>query len=148
MLSRVETRKRIDSEYNRDYNPPSAESQKRELQNMMKVNEIFTSVQGEGSHVGQLCTFVRFTACNLRCNYCDTEYAFYEGESMDRKSVLKATLEPGVSLICVTGGEPLLKRNCPSFWKNLSRKRRQSCWRLAVPETYPMFRTRSSRSWT
>ena len=86
---------------------------------MMKVNEIFTSVQGEGSHVGQLCTFVRFTACNLRCNYCDTEYAFYEGESMERDSVIEAALRPGVPLVCVTGGEPLLQKELPEFLRAL-----------------------------
>lgn len=81
----------------------------------MKVNEIFKSVQGEGSHAGQLCTFVRFTACNLRCTYCDTEYAFYEGDSRDMTDLLEEVCTSNVSLVCVTGGEPLLQKNLPEF---------------------------------
>ena len=82
---------------------------------MMKVNEIFTSIQGEGTRTGQLCTFVRFTACNLRCTYCDTEYAFYEGENRAREDVLESVRMAGVPLVCVTGGEPLLQRELPQF---------------------------------
>ena len=76
----------------------------------MRVNEIFASIQGEGTHAGELCTFVRFTGCNLRCTYCDTEYAFYEGRDMDRGAVLAEVAEHGLPLVCVTGGEPMLQR--------------------------------------
>ena len=53
------------------------------------VNEIFYSVQGESTHAGRPCAFVRLTACNLRCNYCDTEYAFYEGRRMTVAEVVE-----------------------------------------------------------
>lgn len=99
---------------------PRASGPKKESDSyMMKVNEIFTSVQGEGSHAGQLCTFVRFTACHLRCTYCDTEYAFYEGDSRSREDVLQEVLESGVPLVCVTGGEPMLQRELPAFIEGL-----------------------------
>ncbi|NUN13076.1 MAG: radical SAM protein [Myxococcales bacterium] len=76
----------------------------------MKVNEIFTSIQGEGTRAGLVCTFVRFTGCNLRCTYCDTEYAFYEGKSLNIPQILERVSFFGAPLVCVTGGEPMLQR--------------------------------------
>jgi 7-carboxy-7-deazaguanine synthase len=77
----------------------------------LTLNEIFHSIQGESTWAGQRCVFVRLTACDLRCTYCDTEYAFYEG----RKQTLDAILEKVASFDCrlveVTGGEPLLQKN-------------------------------------
>jgi 7-carboxy-7-deazaguanine synthase len=76
---------------------------------MLRVNEIYYSIQGESSHAGLPCVFVRLTGCNLRCSYCDTEYAFYEGDDMDIKSILTKIEEYKCSLVEVTGGEPLVQ---------------------------------------
>jgi 7-carboxy-7-deazaguanine synthase len=73
------------------------------------VNEIFYSVQGESTLAGRPCAFVRLTACNLRCNYCDTEYAFYEGRRMTVDQVLAQVEGYACPLVEITGGEPLLQ---------------------------------------
>jgi 7-carboxy-7-deazaguanine synthase len=73
------------------------------------VNEIFYSIQGESSHAGRPCAFVRLTACNLRCDYCDTEYAFHEGKSMTVEQVFGEVLKCPTGLVEITGGEPLLQ---------------------------------------
>ena len=77
---------------------------------MLKINEIFKSIQGESSYAGLPCIFVRLTGCNLRCTYCDTEYAFYEGKEMSVADVVKAVESCGISLVEITGGEPLLQK--------------------------------------
>jgi 7-carboxy-7-deazaguanine synthase len=74
----------------------------------MKVREIFTSVQGESSYAGLPCTFVRVTGCNLRCTYCDTTYAYEEGEELSLDEITEKVRGEGVSLVELTGGEPLL----------------------------------------
>ena len=74
------------------------------------INEIFYSIQGESSYSGRPCAFVRLTACNLRCVYCDTAYAFNEGQWMTVDAVLAETLKYPTSLVEITGGEPLLQR--------------------------------------
>jgi 7-carboxy-7-deazaguanine synthase len=76
---------------------------------MLTVNEIFYSIQGESSYVGQPCVFVRLTACDLRCSWCDTPYAFYEGTKRSLDSVLAEVDAFGCPLVEVTGGEPLLQ---------------------------------------
>jgi len=76
----------------------------------MKINEIYRSIQGESSYAGLPCVFVRLTYCNLRCTYCDTEYAFYEGKDMTVDEVLASVLAYDCPLVEVTGGEPLLQR--------------------------------------
>jgi 7-carboxy-7-deazaguanine synthase len=76
---------------------------------MLTVNEIFHSIQGESTRAGQPCVFVRLTACDLRCIWCDTAYAFYEGRKMSLDEVLQAVEEYGCPLVEVTGGEPLLQ---------------------------------------
>ncbi|MCH7521312.1 MAG: radical SAM protein [Candidatus Marinimicrobia bacterium] len=76
---------------------------------MLKVNEIFHSIQGESSHAGRPCVFVRLTGCNLRCTWCDTEYAFYEGEDLTVDQVLERVAAYGCRLVEVTGGEPLMQ---------------------------------------
>jgi 7-carboxy-7-deazaguanine synthase len=73
------------------------------------VNEIFHSVQGESTYAGLPCVFVRLTACDLRCSWCDTEYAFYEGTRREVADVVREVLEKGCDLVEVTGGEPLLQ---------------------------------------
>jgi len=76
---------------------------------MLTVNEIFHSIQGESSHAGRPCVFVRLTACDLRCSWCDTPYAFHEGRKMSVDDVVAAVEEVGCPLVEITGGEPLLQ---------------------------------------
>ena len=78
---------------------------------MLTINEIFYSVQGESSYAGQPCVFVRLTACDLRCTWCDTEYAFSEGRKRALDDVLEAVESYGCPLVEVTGGEPLLQED-------------------------------------
>lgn len=73
------------------------------------VNEIFYSIQGESSRMGCPCVFVRLTYCNLRCTYCDTEYAFYEGKPMAVSQILQEISRYNCDLVEITGGEPLLQ---------------------------------------
>jgi len=75
------------------------------------VNEIFHSIQGESSHMGRPCVFVRLTYCNIRCSYCDTEYAFYDGKEMHVDEILDAVRGFGCKLVELTGGEPLFQAN-------------------------------------
>ena len=78
----------------------------------LKINEIYYSIQGESSYSGLPCVFIRLTYCNLRCSYCDTEYAFYEGKDMTIKQIVKKTNSYKCNLVEITGGEPLLQKNC------------------------------------
>jgi len=78
---------------------------------MLTVNEIFHSIQGESSRAGQLCVFVRLTACDLRCSWCDTPYAFHEGRKMTVDDVVAAVEAHGSRLVEITGGEPLLQED-------------------------------------
>lgn len=73
------------------------------------VHEIYASVQGESTHAGLRCAFVRTTGCNLRCAWCDTPQAFYAGTRMPRREVLSRALALGTPLVELTGGEPLLQ---------------------------------------
>ena len=73
----------------------------------LRINEIFYSVQGESSWAGKPCLFVRLTGCPLRCTYCDTEYAFYEGNWMTDEEILATLRGYPCQLVEVTGGEPL-----------------------------------------
>jgi 7-carboxy-7-deazaguanine synthase len=78
---------------------------------MLTVNEIFHSIQGESTHAGRPCVFVRLTACDLRCSWCDTAYAFHEGRKMTIEDVVGEVERYGCHLVEVTGGEPLLQRD-------------------------------------
>src|SRR5216684_653165 len=78
---------------------------------MLTVNEIFHSIQGESTHVGRPCVFVRLTACDLRCSWCDTPYAFHEGQKMSVYEVLIQAERFKCPLVEVTGGEPLLQED-------------------------------------
>ena len=78
----------------------------------LTVNEIYQSVQGESTWAGLPCVFVRLTFCDLRCTYCDTEYAFYEGNKMTLEEIVEKVRSFGCPLVEVTGGEPLLQPNC------------------------------------
>jgi len=78
---------------------------------MLTVNEIFHSIQGESTHVGRPCVFVRLTACDLRCSWCDTAYAFHEGSKMTVEDVVSRVRGYGCDVVEITGGEPLLQRD-------------------------------------
>ncbi len=77
----------------------------------LAINEIFFSIQGESTYAGRPCVFVRLTACDLRCTYCDTEYAFYEGKKRTLEDILGEVRGHACPLVEVTGGEPLLQKN-------------------------------------
>ncbi|MCW8810834.1 MAG: radical SAM protein [Ignavibacteriaceae bacterium] len=76
---------------------------------MLKINEIYHSIQGESTSAGKPCVFVRLTYCNLRCAYCDTEYAFYNGKDMSFQQVIDEVEKYNCKLVEVTGGEPLVQ---------------------------------------
>ena len=76
---------------------------------MLQINEIFHSIQGESTHAGTPCVFVRLTGCHLRCVWCDTAYAFHEGRKMSIAEVLSEVERYGCPLVEITGGEPLLQ---------------------------------------
>lgn len=78
----------------------------------LKLTEIFLSLQGESTLVGWPTVFVRLTGCPLRCQYCDTAYAFHGGEWHSLDQILQQVAAHGVRHVCVTGGEPLAQKNC------------------------------------
>jgi len=86
---------------------------------MLKVNEIFFSIQGESSRAGLPCVFVRLTYCNLRCSYCDTEYAFYEGSDFSTDEIINKVKSYSCNLVEITGGEPLMQNECLNLMKKL-----------------------------
>ena len=77
----------------------------------LKINEVYSSIQGESSWAGWPCVFVRLTACDLRCTYCDTAYAFYDGKKRLVADILAEVLALDCPMVEVTGGEPLLQKN-------------------------------------
>lgn len=85
----------------------------------MRVTEIFFSLQGESTLVGRPCVFVRFTGCDLRCGYCDTEYAFVGGRTMTQDEILTEVARHPARFVCLTGGEPLLQRDLPELAQKL-----------------------------
>ena len=89
---------------------------------MLKINEIFYSIQGESSYSGMPCVFIRLTYCNLRCSYCDTEYAFYEGKDMNIENILQKVKSYNCKLVEVTGGEPLLQKKSIDLMEKLIEK--------------------------
>jgi 7-carboxy-7-deazaguanine synthase len=90
---------------------------------MLRVNEIFHSIQGESTHAGRPCVFVRLTGCNLRCAWCDTAYAFHEGGSMTVEEVVKRVEAFGCRMVEVTGGEPLLQPEAIDLMRALLARR-------------------------
>jgi 7-carboxy-7-deazaguanine synthase len=76
---------------------------------MLTINEIFYSIQGEATRAGEPCVFVRLTACDLRCSWCDTAYAFYEGHKRSIEDVVSEVAQYQCRLVEITGGEPLLQ---------------------------------------
>ena len=81
-------------------------------QSILRITEIFYSLQGESSNVGLPTVFVRLTGCPLRCHYCDTEYAFYGGERQSITAVIEKVASFKAVQVCVTGGEPLAQKAC------------------------------------
>lgn len=86
---------------------------------MIKVNEIYYSIQGESSKAGIPCVFVRLTWCNLRCVYCDTEYAFFEGKDMSIPQIITEIRKYECNLVEITGGEPLVQQESLQLMKEL-----------------------------
>jgi 7-carboxy-7-deazaguanine synthase len=87
--------------------------------NRLRINEIFHSLQGEADAVGFPTVFVRLTGCPLRCQYCDTEYAFHAGEWHDLDAILERVRGFGARHVCVTGGEPLAQPKCLALLERL-----------------------------
>ncbi len=86
---------------------------------MLKINEIFYSIQGETTYVGIPTVFVRLTACNLRCTYCDTKYSYYEGESQSLDLIIQTIESHKTKFVCITGGEPLLQKEVNTLMTEL-----------------------------
>lgn len=74
---------------------------------MLKLNEIFFSIQGESSQAGRPCIFIRLTGCKLRCTYCDTQYAYFEGEDVSEDEIMRRIRAYPCKLVELTGGEPM-----------------------------------------
>ncbi len=100
---------------------------------MLTINEIFHSIQGESTHTGRPCVFVRLTACDLRCTWCDTPYAFHEGRKMSVDEVVADVAAFECPVVEITGGEPLLQ---PDVYPLMQRAARsgaiRSCSRPVV----------------
>jgi 7-carboxy-7-deazaguanine synthase len=85
----------------------------------VRVTEIFFSIQGESTNAGKPCVFVRFTGCDLRCQYCDTAYAFHGGVDMTRAEILERVAQYPARFVCLTGGEPSLQKELPQLAQEL-----------------------------
>lgn len=86
---------------------------------MLKIYEIYTSIQGESSYQGLPCVFIRLSGCNLRCAWCDTAYAFFGGEEKSIKEIMAEVKDSGPLLVEITGGEPLIQSECYALMKEL-----------------------------
>jgi 7-carboxy-7-deazaguanine synthase len=86
---------------------------------ILKINEIFYSLKGESSRIGLPTTFIRLTGCPMRCNYCDTAYAFHEGKNLSFDEIIDEIKHFDTNFITVTGGEPLAQRSCYAFLDQL-----------------------------
>jgi 7-carboxy-7-deazaguanine synthase len=82
---------------------------------MLKITEIFHSLQGEARQAGLPTVFVRLTGCPLRCSYCDSEYAFHGGQWVHFDTLVETIRQFGTRHVCVTGGEPLAQKRCAEF---------------------------------
>lgn len=99
--------------------PPSALAPGETALARVKITEIFLSIQGEADSVGWPTVFVRLTGCPLRCQYCDTEYAFYGGEWRSIDAILERVASFEARYVCVTGGEPLAQKSCIDLLRRL-----------------------------
>jgi 7-carboxy-7-deazaguanine synthase len=86
---------------------------------MIKINEIYLSIQGESSLAGWPTVFVRTSGCNLRCTYCDSTHAYYEGEKISVEDIISKIRSFNAKHVCVTGGEPLLQQEVVSLMTQL-----------------------------
>ncbi|MDZ7373745.1 MAG: radical SAM protein [candidate division KSB1 bacterium] len=100
-------------------NPRGSARSTGNLDGRLKVCEIFTSIQGESTYAGLPCVFIRLTGCPLRCRYCDTTYAFTEGELMAIDEILPLVRQARVQMVEITGGEPLAQRSTPELCRVL-----------------------------
>ena len=98
----------------------SAKPQEKTATDTLTINEIFYSIQGESTFAGQPCVFVRLTGCDLRCTYCDTEYAFYEGKRRSLDEIVAEVEKHPCKLVEVTGGEPLLQKRVHKLMSRLA----------------------------
>jgi len=87
--------------------------------NVLRITEIFHSIQGESTHAGQPCVFIRLTGCPLRCDWCDTEYAFYGGSEWSLDAIIEKVRAYDCRLVEVTGGEPLVQPACTTLLARL-----------------------------
>jgi 7-carboxy-7-deazaguanine synthase len=85
----------------------------------MRITEIYSSIQGETQYAGLPCTLIRTTGCDLRCNYCDSPFAFQGGSDMSVDDVLAEVDRLGARLVLLTGGEPMLQRDLPTLARRL-----------------------------
>lgn len=92
--------------------PDNAGRVPRDRAGMLKITEIFHSLQGEARDAGRPTVFIRLTGCPLRCTYCDSEYAFFGGDWMHFDEILETVARHGARHVCVTGGEPLAQKRC------------------------------------
>jgi 7-carboxy-7-deazaguanine synthase len=92
-----------------------------QYESVLTINEIYVSVQGESTHVGRPCVFVRLTACNLRCRWCDTPYAFSGGRKMPIEEIVAEVARHDCRLVEITGGEPLLQPTVHDLMERLVR---------------------------
>ncbi len=92
------------------------------MSEMLKVSEIFYSIQGESSYAGYPCAFIRLSGCNLRCTYCDTPYVYENGEFLSIEKIVEKIRSFESPLVEVTGGEPLLQEETPELIKALLRE--------------------------
>ena len=93
---------------------------------MLRVTEIFRSIQGESTHAGRPCTFVRLTGCPMRCVWCDSEYTFSGGDYLSLENVMDQVRAFGCELVEVTGGEPLAQREAFTLIERLCSARLRS----------------------
>ena len=93
----------------------------------MKVKEIFYSLQGEGKWTGLPNVFIRTTGCNLRCSYCDTKYAYFDGKEMSIDYILKKISNYPCKYLCITGGEPLLQKDIYDLIEKLLKNQYKIC---------------------
>lgn len=89
------------------------------MSSTLRINEIFFSIQGESTRAGLPCVFVRLAGCHLRCSYCDTEYAFHEGRSMEIAGIIERVAAYPCGLVEITGGEPLLQKRVHDLMRAL-----------------------------
>jgi 7-carboxy-7-deazaguanine synthase len=94
---------------------------------MIKINEIFYSIQGEGKWTGLPNIFIRTTGCNLRCSYCDTKYAYEEGTNKTINEILDKIKKYQCKKICITGGEPLIQKETKKLIESLLKKKYSIC---------------------